>query len=107
MIEKCMVQAVIKEEDSLMYLDFMLSNKGQNIENTTHKGPRSKGVQKQILKMIENLGPYTFECAFIYIQSLIRNSILYAARSYVQYQGNRLQSTGENRRVSVTTYIFN
>ena len=31
--------------------------------------------------MIEPLGPYAFESAFIYIQSLIRNSILYAAET--------------------------
>jgi hypothetical protein len=81
MKETYMGKAEIKEESSLIYLGFMLSKKGQNIENITHKGNRSKGVQKQIIKMIEHLGPYTFECALIYIQSLIRNSILYAAEA--------------------------
>ena len=74
-------KAEIKEVITLMYLIFMLSKKGTNIENIKHKGNRSIGVQKQILKMIAHLGPYTFECALIYIQSLIRNSVLYAAEA--------------------------
>ena len=72
-------KAQMKEEVSLMYLGFMLSKKGTNIENIKHKGNRSIGVQKQIMKMIEPLGNFTFECALIYIKSLIRNSVLYAA----------------------------
>ena len=42
MKEKYIGMAEIKEESSLMYLGFMLSKKGQNIENITHKGNRSK-----------------------------------------------------------------
>jgi hypothetical protein len=71
----------IEEENSLMYLGYMLSNKGSNMENITHKRNKVIGTQKQILKLIEPLGPYTFESAFIYIQSLIRNSILYGAEA--------------------------
>ena len=33
------------------------------------------------MKLIEPLGPYRFESAWIYIQSLIRNSILYASEA--------------------------
>ena len=32
--------------------------------------------------MVENLGTYTIECAFIYMESLLRGSILYAAEAY-------------------------
>ena len=71
----------IEDENSLMYLGFMISNRGQNIENINNKQTRSIGTQNQILKMIEPLGPCTFERAFIYIQSLIRNRILYAAET--------------------------
>ena len=71
----------IKEEDSLMYLGYMLSKKGDNVENITHKRNKCLGTQKQIIHLIKPLGPYTFECALIYIKSLIRNSILYAAEA--------------------------
>ena len=64
-----------------MYLGFMLSQKGLNIENIIHKQNRTIGTQKQIIKLIEPLGPYTFESAVIYIKALIRNSILYAAEA--------------------------
>ena len=33
------------------------------------------------MKLIKNLGPYTYEGAIIYIQSLIRTSVLYAAET--------------------------
>ena len=71
----------INEEDALMYLGFMLSKKGDNFPNIIHKRNRSTGTQKNIIKLIEPLGIYTFECALIYVKSLIRNSILYAAEA--------------------------
>ena len=64
-----------------MYLGFILSKKGDNLKNNSHKRNRSIGNQKQILTFIKPLGPFTFECAMIYIKSLIRDSILYAAEA--------------------------
>ena len=71
----------IQEENTLMYLGYMLSKRGDNMENINHKRNECIGTEKQILKLIKPLGPYTFECALIYIQSLIRNSILYASEA--------------------------
>ena len=59
----------------------MRSQKGANSENIIHKRNRSIGTQKQIIKLIEPLGSYTFESAIIYIKALIRNSTLYAAEA--------------------------
>ena len=81
MEEKFKGKVSIKEEDCLMYLGFMLSKKADNLQNILHKRNKCIGTQKQIMKLIEPLGPYTFECAIIYIKSLIRNSILYAAEA--------------------------
>ena len=81
MIEEFKGKVPIKEENSLMYLGFMLSKKSDNFENIFHNRNKSIGTQKQILKLIEPLGQYTFECAIIYLKSLIRNSILYAAEA--------------------------
>ena len=39
--------------------------------------------EKQILKLIEPLGPLTFEGALIYLKSLIRSSIFYAAETMI------------------------
>ena len=81
MEEKFKGKVSIKEEDCLMYLGFMLSKKADNLQNILHQRNKCIGTQKQIMKLIEPLGPYTFECAIIYIKSLIRNSILYAAEA--------------------------
>jgi hypothetical protein len=59
----------------------MIINKLGPMENINHKRNKCIGTEKQILKLIKSLGPYTFECALIYIQSLIRNSILYASEA--------------------------
>ena len=71
----------MKQEDSLMYLGHVISQKGCNIQNILHKKNKAKGTERLILKLVQNLGPFTFEGAVIYIQTLIRNSILYAAET--------------------------
>ena len=51
------------------------------MKNIIHKRNKCIGTQKQIINLIKPLGPYTFECALIYIKLLIRNSILYASEA--------------------------
>ena len=80
-VEEYKGKSPIKEEDCLMYLGFLLSKKGDNMKNIIHKRNKCIGTQKQIIHLIKPLGPYTFECALIYIKSLIRNSILYASEA--------------------------
>ena len=80
-IEKLEGKVEMKEANSLMYLGYMLSKKGDNMQNIIHKRNKCIGTQRQILKLVEPLGPYRFESAWIYIQSLIRNSILYASEA--------------------------
>ena len=76
MIEEYKGKVDIEEEDKLMYLGYMLSKRGDNMENINHKRNKCIGTEKQILKLIKPLGAYTFYCALIYLKSLIRNSIL-------------------------------
>ena len=64
-----------------MYLGFMLSNIGDNMLNIINKRNKCIGTEKKILRLVKHLGPYTFECALIYIRSLIINSILYGAET--------------------------
>ena len=68
----------IKEEKSFMYL---LSQNGDNMPNIIHMRNKSIGTQKKILNLIEPMGPFRFEGAIIYIQSLLRTSILYASET--------------------------
>ena len=46
-----------------------------------HNKNKAIGTERLILKLVQNLGPFKFEGAVIYIQTLIRNSILYAAET--------------------------
>ena len=63
------------------YLGFVLSEDGSNIKNIESKQKRAIGIIKDIEYMIKNLGKYTFEGGMIYINSLLRSSILFAAET--------------------------
>ena len=56
---------------------------GRNLPNIIHKMNKSIGTQKQIVKLVENLGLYTFESAVIYTEALLRSSILYASETMI------------------------
>ena len=64
-----------------MYLGHVLSKCGGNIENINHRKNKSIRTEKLILKLFQPMGPYTFEGALIYSQSLITTSILYATET--------------------------
>ena len=42
----------------------------------------SIGAIKQIMRILKGLGSFTFECAFIYMNSILRGSTLYACETY-------------------------
>ena len=74
------------------------------MENITHKSNRAIGTEKLILKLIQNMGPYTFEGALIYIQSLIRTSTLYASETMYNVSENEwraLESIEESALIKV------
>ena len=66
------------EEEKLIYLGFMLYKTYDNMQNIYHS---NIGTGNKIIRLIEHIGPYTFECVLIYIKSLMRNSILYASET--------------------------
>ena len=51
----------MKEEKSLLYPGHVLSKQGGNMENINHKKNKAIGTEKNILRLIQNMGPYTFE----------------------------------------------
>ena len=71
------------EEKSLVYLGHVMSNDGSNLPNIINKKNKSIGTQKQIVKLVEQLALYTFESAVIYIEALLRSSILYASETMI------------------------
>ena len=81
MEEKFIGKLPMEEKSSLMYLGYVLSQNRSNMPNINHKKNKAKGTQKLIPKLIEPLGMYRFESAIIYIESLLRSSILYGAEA--------------------------
>ena len=67
---------------------FYISCDGQNTSTITHKRNRYFGTQKQIENMVKDLGKYTMECGLIYLNSLLRNSILYGAEAMLNIKEN-------------------
>ena len=81
MIEEFIGKVKIDNEKSLLYLGHVLTKDGNNMPNILHKRNRSLGTQKLIPKLIKNLGGFTFEGGIIYLQSLLRTSILYGSET--------------------------
>ena len=79
--EEFMGKVRMEEKESLMYLGYMLSKKNSNMPNITHKKQKSIGTQRQIPKLIEPLGIYRFESDLIYIEALLRSTILYGTET--------------------------
>ena len=61
------VKLKMKEEKSILYLGHVLSKQGGNMENINHKKNKAIGTTKNILRIIQNIGPYTFDGAMKYI----------------------------------------
>ena len=77
--------------DSEPYLGFVISSNGTNINNIKKRKNISIGIINQIMRMIQGLGKYTFECAFIYMNSILRGSTLYACETYYNLSENEVR----------------
>ena len=66
------------------YLGFILSNTGNNMKNIIDKKNKSIGIIKKIFNKLHslNLRKYFFECAIIFLNVMLRSSILYASETY-------------------------
>ena len=64
---------------SIWYLSFQVM--GQIWKNIEAKEKRAIGIIKTIQYLIASLGKYTIECGIIYLNSLLRSSILFAAET--------------------------
>ena len=66
------------------YLGYMISNTGDNMANITEMKNKSIGIIRKIFNKLEslNLKQYYFECALIFLNVMLRSSILYACETY-------------------------
>ena len=83
----------IEEVNEYKYLGFTLSSKGNNISNIQSIETKSIGVMRTIMKKLENmkLRQYYFECAKIFMNVILRGSILYASECYYNLTENELR----------------
>ena len=104
LIEQFNGQVQISQTQNERYLGFQISNTGNNMENIKTKENKAIGTRRQIISMIKGCGKYTFESAFIYLNSLLRGSILYAAETYYdmkESEYNAIQKIEENLMVDI------
>ena len=83
-IDKYEGEIVIDATEEYKYLGFMISTKGDNMANIGAIQKKSHGVIRSILNKLEklNLRDYFFECAIIFMNAILRGSILYASETY-------------------------
>ena len=65
----------------LSYLGATLSSDGRNMKTIIQKKNKQISKKKQITSLIRPLGKYTFECAVIFLNSLVRSSVLYGTEA--------------------------
>ena len=80
-MEKLKGKIMMKRVQEQKYLGFIISEDGPNMKNKIAKEKQAFGIKKQIIILIKNLGKYTFESSMIYLNSLLRSSILFAAEA--------------------------
>ena len=74
----------IDRTDQQKYLGFVLSSKGDNMVNINQMKNKSKGIIRRIFSKLNslNLQRYYLECAMIFMNTMLRSSILYACETY-------------------------
>ena len=93
-----------------LYLGFVVSCKGENMANISHLKKESIGVIRKIICKLNslNLQKYYFECAMIFLNVMLRGSILYACEVYYDLKENELRQIerieeGHLRQILKTT----
>jgi hypothetical protein len=74
----------IEKAEEYTYLGFVISCKGDNMANIRQVENKSIGVIRTIINKLNslNLKQYYFECALLFMNVMLRGSILYAADMY-------------------------
>ena len=75
---------VIKKTDKQKYLGFILSSRGDNMANINEMKNKSIWIKRKIFSKLRdlNLQKYYFECAIIFLNVMLRSSILYGCETY-------------------------
>ena len=79
--------------DRYKYLGHWISNHKNNMVNINHMKNKSIGIKKKIFQYLDSLtlGKYYFECAILFMNCLLRRSILYSAETYYNLKEDELR----------------
>ena len=86
-------QTPILKTEQQKYLGFVLSSTGDNLVNINEVRKKSLGIIRKIINKLNSLKlrNYYFECAAIFMLSILRPSILYASEMYYNIKENQLR----------------
>ena len=103
-------QISIGKTDKTKYLGFTISNRGDNLVNITELKNKSIGVIRSIFNRLESLHlkKYYFECGMLFMNIMLRPSILYACETYYNLKESEIRQIerieeGYMRRLLKTT----
>ena len=98
----------ILKTDQYKYLGFVISCKGDNMANIREVKGKALGVIRKILNKLQslNLQQYYFECSLIFMNVMLRGTILYGADMYYGLKETELRQL-ERIEESFMRKIFN
>ena len=75
---------IIEKKEKQKYLGFILSSRGDNMANIDEMKSKSVWIIRNIFTKLNglNLKKYYFECAIVFLNVMLRSSILYACETY-------------------------
>jgi hypothetical protein len=94
LVEQYMGEVTIGKTKEQKYLGFVLSYDGNNMTNINSIKKKSNGVIRTIMQKLEvmKLKKYYHECALIFMNVMIRGSILYASETHYNLTENQLRN---------------
>ena len=93
LLEKYIGKVSIEEVQEQKYLGFILSSEGNNLANIKAMEQKAIGIIWTILWKLDHLilRQFYFECSKLFMNTILRGSILCAAECYYNLTENRLR----------------
>ena len=84
-------KTTMEEVTEIKYLGFVVSSDASNVANISDKRNKSFSTIRSITNMIKGLKTYTVQNGLIYLNSLLRSSILYGGETYYNLTERQLR----------------
>ena len=84
---------LLEKKEKQKYLGFILSSRGDNMANIDEMKSKSVWIIRNIFTKLNglNLKKYYFECAVVFLNVMLRSSILYACETYYNLKEIEIQ----------------